>query len=85
MTGAQQLRDWMDRRRYNQAELAQELGVQEAYVSMLLNGKRTPSLELAVKIEEHAGIPAKAWSLTQRHNSKNTTRRARETAADNKL
>jgi plasmid maintenance system antidote protein VapI len=62
MTGAQQLRDWIERRGYNQVEASRVLGIHEAFVSMLINGKRTPGLDKAVRIERLTGIPVAAWT-----------------------
>lgn len=36
--------------------LAQAVGITPAHVSMILNGKRTPSLPVAVKIAKHLGM-----------------------------
>ena len=35
---------------------ARECGVSPAYISQILNGKRTPSLPLAAKIAAHMGV-----------------------------
>ena len=61
-SGAEQLRDWMKRRGFNQAETALEFGWTESFVSMLMNEHRMPSLDNAVKIERLTGIPVVAWS-----------------------
>jgi transcriptional regulator with XRE-family HTH domain len=68
-SGASLLKDWMGRRRLNQAEAAQELGFHESFMSMLVNGHRAPSLDNALLIEEATGIPVKAWSSSRRDNS----------------
>lgn len=60
-TGAEQLRAWMSKRQFNQAETAGYLGEPEALISMLLNGKRTLGLAKAVKFERETGIPVEAW------------------------
>lgn len=36
---------------------AAEMGIASSYVSMLVNGERTPSLPLALRIAERANIP----------------------------
>lgn len=64
-TGAQRLAEYRDKHRYKQYELAELLGLDDAHVSQLLNGKRRPGLEIAVRIEERTGIPARAWLLTE--------------------
>jgi len=46
-----------------QSDLADRLGISQAFLSQLLNGRRTPSLELAVRIERLTGgaVPAASW------------------------
>lgn len=43
------------------ATLREKLSVSAAYASELANGRRQPSLTLAVRIEQELGIPAAAW------------------------
>ena len=62
MTGAEQLKDWMHRRRFMQREAAEYFGWDETYVSQLVNGRRSPGLENAIAIERLTGIPVEAWS-----------------------
>jgi len=45
----------------NQA-LAELLGVDASYVSRLRGGRRRPSIQVAAKLEELTGIPAKAFA-----------------------
>jgi plasmid maintenance system antidote protein VapI len=71
-SGASLLRDWIRRRRINQVEAAVELGFHESFMSMLVNGRRVPSLDNALMIEEATGIPVKAWSSSRRDNSEST-------------
>lgn len=42
-------------------ELVSRLGLSRSYVSELLKGIKTPSLDVAVKIEREFGVPASAW------------------------
>ena len=42
-----------------QKDFAKMLGIQPSYLSEVLNGKRALSTDLAVKIEEAIGLPAK--------------------------
>ena len=42
-----------------QKEFAKMLGIQASHLSEVLNGKRALSTDLAVKIEEAIGLPAK--------------------------
>lgn len=63
-SGAEQLKDWMHRRRFLQREAADYLGFDETFVSQLVNGRRVPGLENAVVIERRTGIPVEAWMPT---------------------
>jgi plasmid maintenance system antidote protein VapI len=63
-SGAQLFREWMDRCRYNQQEAADFLGMHFTFVSMLVNGHRTPSLRKAFQIERMTGVPAASWLLS---------------------
>lgn len=60
-SGAEQLKDWMHRRRFLQREAAEHLGFDETFVSQLVNGRRTPGLDNAILIERETGIPVEAW------------------------
>ena len=46
-----------------QAIWAKRLGVGQAYLSLLLNNKKTPSLDLAVRIQRatEGAVPADSW------------------------
>lgn len=68
-TGRERLAEYRDRYGYKQYELAELLGIDDAYLSQLLSGKRRPGLPIAVRIEERTGIPAKSWLLTARGKS----------------
>lgn len=46
----------MEKKGKTQDWLAEQLGVTSSYVSFLLAGKRTPSLDVAIKIERLTGI-----------------------------
>ena len=67
-SGPEQLKDWMHRRKFLQAEAAEYLGVHFTFVCRLVSGKRSPGLDNAVKIERLTGIPVEAW-LPQPVNS----------------
>lgn len=73
-SGAALLIEWIERRGYKQNELPAILGLHESFISMLVNGKRIPSLHNAVKIEELTGIPVKSWTSSARDKSKRTRR-----------
>jgi len=68
-SGPEQFKDWMQRRRLTQDETADHFGWQPSFISQLVNGRRTPGLENAIRIERETGIPVEAWMLTeiQRH------------------
>lgn len=62
-SGAALLKAWIGRSGYRtQADVASAFGFKESFLSMLVNGKRAPSLDNAVKIERFTGIPVQAWS-----------------------
>ena len=71
-SGAGQLKDWMIRRRFLQKEAAEYLGIDETFVSQLVNGRRVPGLENAVHLERMTGIPVEAWMSTERGNTDDT-------------
>lgn len=64
-TGADQLKDWMDRRwplsLRKARESAEYLGYDESFISQLLRGDRRPGLTNAINIERKTGIPVEAW------------------------
>ena len=43
------------------SELVSKFGLSRSYAFELIKRVKTPSLELAVKIENEFGIPASAW------------------------
>lgn len=43
-----------------QAELAEKLGISQPFLSQIVNGQRSPSLELAALIEDKTGVPMRA-------------------------
>ena len=60
-SGATLLRTWLNRSGHTQQAFSDKLGIHEAYVSFLVNGKRSPGLHLAVKISRLTGIPVESW------------------------
>ena len=68
-SGARLLREWIERRGYNQRQTADLLNLHESMVSMLVNAARIPTLHMAVKIEELTGIPVKVWSSSADNKS----------------
>jgi transcriptional regulator with XRE-family HTH domain len=55
--------DFITRSGKSRSHWAERLGVSRSYLSDLLNGNRTPSLELAARIERMTGgeVPAVSW------------------------
>lgn len=51
------IEEYLTSHNMSEAELAEKIGVTQAYVNMLKNGERRPSPELAQKIEAATGIP----------------------------
>lgn len=60
-SGVEQLQDWMRRKGFKQADAARFLGIDQPTMTRIINGSYRPGLTTAVRIEELAGIPAKAW------------------------
>lgn len=61
-SGAEQIKDWMRRRGFKNADAARYLQFDEPYVSVLASGKRTPGLANAIILERLTGIPVEAWA-----------------------
>jgi len=63
-SGADELRDWIDRRGFSQVEAAKYIGLTTSFLSLLLNGKRGPGLSVAyaLLIQERTGIPVQTWA-----------------------
>lgn len=47
--------DWMEWKKITQVDLAEKLGVNQGFISMVLAGKKNFSDELAAKVEEITG------------------------------
>lgn len=49
----------------NQGEIAAALNISQPYLSLLFAGKKRPSLDLAVRIENWSGgaVPAASWVI----------------------
>ena len=77
----------LDERGISQKEFAKMLGTQPSHLSELLNGKRALTTELAVKIENAIGLPAKILLSAQTQyeletaNSNSTEDKKHETVA----
>jgi transcriptional regulator with XRE-family HTH domain len=64
-SGPEQLKDWMERREWNQAETAAYFGCDISFISQLINRRRTPGLANAILIERKTGIPVEAWASSE--------------------
>jgi transcriptional regulator with XRE-family HTH domain len=63
------IREYLQKTHQTARELAEKVGVSEAYVLMLKAGKRRPSPELAKKLEAVTGIPFRKLLLPSEKNS----------------
>ena len=57
----------LEERGISQKAFAQMLGTQPSHLSEVLNGKRTLTTDLAIKIESAIGLPAKILLSAQAH------------------
>lgn len=64
-SGPEQLRDWMRRRGFTQADAARYFGFNEPLVSRILNGTYNPGLKNAILLERLTGIPVEAWASSE--------------------
>ena len=77
----------LDERGISQKKFAEMLGTQPSHLSEVLNGKRTLTTELAMKIESAIGLPAKILLSAQTQyelesaNSSNAEDKLHETVA----
>lgn len=62
LTTGEQLRIWRRRAKLTLEAASELLGCVAATLSNIERGKQSPALQTAVRIEEHAGIPCKAWT-----------------------
>ena len=53
---------WLRHRQKTQRWLADQLQVSPSYVAMILNGRRTPSLAVANRLQDLTRIPATAFN-----------------------
>lgn len=52
------IQGWLGTGGHTQRWLARQVGVTPQYVAMILNGRRTPSLVVAKRLQDLTGIPA---------------------------
>ncbi|RJF40365.1 addiction module antidote protein, HigA family [Actinomyces sp. 2119] len=55
--------EWMEDQGVSAAELSRRLGVSRRHVSRLLHGEVPLSREMALRLEEVTGVPARIWNL----------------------
>lgn len=57
------LREYIERRNVDRREFAATLGISRGFLSLLESGKRSPGLDLAVRIERMTAgaVPASSW------------------------
>lgn len=48
---------YLERTGTTQSQLAERLGISQPFLSQIINGQRTPSLDLAALIEDKTGVP----------------------------
>ena len=75
------IEEWMEEEGINAAELARRLDVSRKHVSELLRGKAPLSHDMALRLENTTGVPARIWNL---HETGYQAALARQ-AADAKL
>jgi transcriptional regulator with XRE-family HTH domain len=77
MTARERLRAWI-KNHTNQRRFAQELAIDEGYLSQVLSGRRTPRLPILADIERQTGIPVGSWVPTGRGETAKQRRNRRE-------
>ena len=61
-SGPEQLKDWMRRRGFTQADAARYLELPSPTVCLILKGKDQLGLRRAICVERLTGIPVEAWA-----------------------
>jgi transcriptional regulator with XRE-family HTH domain len=63
--GMEQLSTYLTDNSIKQKDFAERLGVSNAYMSQILNGRRRPSFDLMCKIaaESDQAVPLNAWQM----------------------
>ena len=57
------LKEWQKKNRWNNRKLAEELDIDESYLSCVVNFHRVPSRKLAIKIEKFTSGEVTATEL----------------------
>lgn len=66
MTGPALLRRYLRETKQKPADLSRATGIDEGAISRWLRGERRPGLDNADLLEQHTGVPAKAWASSRR-------------------
>lgn len=61
MTVKRRIAAHLKRERKSQSALARDLSISRSYLSLIVAGKRQPSLSVALRLEEATGIPARSF------------------------
>ena len=69
-TALDRLRDYRAKHYEKAYEMAAEIRITEAQLSQILSGKRRPGLDIAARIEDVTGIPARSWADSKVGKSK---------------
>lgn len=64
-SGQEQMKDWMRRRGFTQADAARYFEYPESMISRIVNGGYSPGLRSALHIEDLTGIPVDAWVTSE--------------------
>ena len=58
------LKEWLRDKNKTQEEFAEKVDVDRTTISNLVNGRKTPSLDLALRISKATGddVPTEAWA-----------------------
>lgn len=65
LDGVEQLKDWMRRRGFTQADAARYLAWTEPYLSKVMTGAFGLGLKNAIALERLTGIPVEAWASSE--------------------
>ena len=62
-TARERLKQWMAEQNLSQAGLGSKIGLTQPTISKFLSGAAKPSPEVAFRIEDATGIPAREWFI----------------------
>lgn len=69
------LKQYIEKKGHNQEDFAARVGISQPYVSLLIKGKRRPSLAVAVRIKRATmgKVPESEWIADGNNNCNNST------------